>query len=203
MDRGRVAEVWVYYGLVDLYFGFHNDDIAFEDSARFAEIMGLEKFLKAVVLFHRFEEYESVSDTEASEKVNDIAKLLGHDIKCMLKEISKLGVTDIDRIKTLDFDGYLGKDLVRAVKAGYMETRYPVPKPVSDSFPIPGAHGFTHDPLCSSGITKFIYAICNACFYHLRANVDFTKVRMDLVAQFAHKESFSRFGNLFWEARCR
>lgn len=60
MDRARVAKVWIYYGLADLYFAFDNDDIAFEDSARFAEIMGLEKFLKAVLLFHRPAEYESL-----------------------------------------------------------------------------------------------------------------------------------------------
>jgi len=202
MDRAQVAKVWVYYGLTDLYFAFDNDDVAFEESARFAEIMGLEKFLKAVLLFYRSAEYESLRDAEARLKLNEIAKDMGHDFKRMLKEASKVGISDIDRIKARDFDGYDGRDLVRAVVAGYMETRYPVPNPVSNSFPIPGAQGFTHDPLCSSGITKFIYAVCNACFFHLRTHIDFTKVGSDFSARFSHRESFVRFGNAFWEARC-
>lgn len=52
-------------------------------------------------------------------KLNEIGKDLGHDFKRMLKEVSKAGISDIDRIKAADFDGYDGRDLVRAVVAGY------------------------------------------------------------------------------------
>lgn len=199
MDRSRVAQAWIYYGLIDLYFAFDNDDVAFENSARFSEIMGLEKFLKAVLLFHRFTEYERLPDAEARLKLNEIAKDLGHDFKRMLKEVSNVGVGAIDSIKACDFDGYEGRDLIRAVTAGYMETRYPIPNPVSNCFPAPGARGITHDPLRSSGITKFIYAVCNACFLHLLTHVDLTKVKTDFSTRFSHRESFSRFGNLFWK----
>jgi len=178
MDRNRVAKIWIYRGLCDLFFAFNCDDVAFEDNERFSEIMGLEKFLKALLLFHRYQEYESVPDTEARSKLNQMAMKLGHDFDGMLKTALALGLVDIDRILATDFDGYVGAGLVRAVKAGYMETRYPVPNPISDSFPI--GNGFTHDPLASSGITKFVYALCNACFHALAAHVDFS----DVIRQF-------------------
>ncbi len=202
MNRQRVAKTWVYRGLCDLYFGFNSEDVAFEDNARFSEIMGLEKFLKAALLFHRHQEYEALTEPEAKSKLDNLAKDLGHDFKGMMKELSAIGLNDIDRIKKTDFDGYSGSGLVRAVTAGYMETRYPVPAPISDAFPI-GKTGFTHDPLSSSGITKFIYAVCNACFHMLSAHVDFADLRKQFREHFEHRESFGRFNNLFWEPRCR
>ena len=201
MDRDRVARIWIYRGLCDLYFAFNCEDMAFEDNERFSEIMGLEKFLKALLLFHRHQEYENLPDPQARAKLNQMAIKLGHDFEGMLKSLAALGLGDIGRILATDFDGYLGADLVRAVKAGYMETRYPVPKPISDTFPI--GNGFTHDPLASSGITKFVYALCNACFHALAAHVDFSKMIRQFRETYQHRESFERFNNLLWEARCK
>jgi len=202
LDRQRVAKTWVFRGLCDLFFAFDNDDVSFEDNARFSEIMGLEKFLKAVLLYHRHQEYEGLSEPDARTKLNAVAMKLGHDLKGMMKTVAGLGVDDIRRIERTDFDGYLGADLIRAVEAGYMETRYPVPRPISDTFPIPGTD-LTHDPLSSSGITKYIYAVCNACFHTLLAQVDFADLRKQFRERFEHRESFGRFNNLFWEARCK
>ncbi len=202
LTRDRVAKTWLFRGLADLLFAFHNDDVAFEDNARFSEIMGLEKVLKATLLYHRHPEYETLLLADARHSVNDIAAGYRHNFGKMLKELSALGLSDIDRVLQSGFDGYKGAALVQALEKGYMETRYPVPAPVSDSFPI-GKTGFTQDPLSSSGLTKFAYALSNACIYHLSQLIDLSDVRAQFAAQFSHLESFTRFSNLFWEARCR
>jgi len=202
MDRQLVAKTWLNYGLTDLYFAFDSDDDAFSDNILFSEIMGLEKFAKAVLLFHRHQEYEGMTHTDAKQKINDLAKGMGHNFKNMLKELSQFMADDIARIKKADFDGYAGSDLIRAVCAGYMETRYPVPTPISDSFPIKGTK-LKHDPLWSSGITKFIYAVCNACFASLSLDIDFTDLINQYQQKFGHKESFRRFNHLFWDERCK
>ena len=181
-----------------IFFAFDNDDVSFEDNARFSEIMGLEKFLKAVLLYHRHQEYEGLSDPDARSRLNAVAMKLGHDVKGMMKAVADLGVDDIERIKSTDLDGYLGADLIRAVEAGYMETRYPVPRSISDTFPIPGTD-FTHDPLSSSGITKYIYAVCDAFFHALLAHVDFADLRKEFRERFEHRKSFGRLNNVFWE----
>jgi len=202
MDRQLVAKTWVNYALTDLYFAFDSDDDAFSDNVVFSEIMGLEKFAKAVLLFHRHQEYEGMTPLDAKKKINELAKRMGHDFKNMMKELSNFMSDDIARIEITAFDGYSGSELIGAVCAGYMETRYPVPTPISNSFPIEGTN-LKHDPLWSSGITKFIYAVCNACFASLSSSIDFTDLTSQFSRKFSHKESFRRFNNLFWEKRCK
>lgn len=62
---------------------------------------------------------------------------------------------------------------------------YPVPKSISDTFPILGTE-FTHDPLASSGITKFVYALCNSCFHALASQVDFSKMLFQFRDKYEH-----------------
>ena len=201
MNREIVAKTWLFRGLSDLFFAFDNDDVVFEDNARFNEIMGLEKFLKAALLYQRHAEYESLSRNEAGLKLNKMAMALGHKFDHMLTTLADGGLRDVAKIRMTEYDGYDGDTLVHAVEKGYMETRYPVPRPVSDSFPI-GNTGINHDPLSSTGITKFIYAVCNACFHELSQTVNFTDMLNQLRDTYQHRESFARFNNLFWEARC-
>lgn len=209
MTPERVANTWLFRALCDLYFAFDCDADIFEDYARFSEIMGMEKFLKALLLFHRHSEYETLSDSDARKKIDALAKNIGHKFESMLTEAAQLGAVSIPQILDQDWDGYLGKSLVEAVYAGYMETRYPVPVPISNSFPIPVPErapveysGFTHDPLSSSGITKFIYAICNCCFSTLVSQgLQPEKMLAQFDERFDGREAFLRFKNCFWDQR--
>ena len=112
--------------------------------------MGLEKFLKAVYLYKHGSDYKNLSDEDGKKYSNKIAKGLGHDIKEIIEKVGmEIGIKEIDRIKKTNFDGFKGVDLIRAVNAGYIETRYPTPRPISDTFPIKGTDR-TYDPLSSS-----------------------------------------------------
>lgn len=197
MDRKLVAQTWVFRGLCDLYFGFDTEDKRFSDYALFSEIMGLEKFLKAVLLFSCHAEYEELPPEESARKLDKLAKRYGHNIKLMMKLATKAGLSDLNRIKETDFDGYAGRDLIRAVTAGYTETRYPVVRPISDTFPIKETQ-LTWDPLSSSGISKFIRAVCKVCFLYLSKSVDFARVLAQFDARYSGKDSFRRFKNLLW-----
>ena len=201
IKRDQVVRIWVRRALNDLYFAFDIEFDPFEGYERFAEIMGMEKFLKAVLLFARANEFESLPDTSAKIKINKIASSYGHRFDEMILAVTDIGIADFEKIKNTDYDGYLGSELVAAVSEGYMETRYPVPTQVSDKFPI-GDTGFTHDPLSSSGITKFIYAVCNSCYFFLSGHIDFIPSLGIFVSHFSERESFKRFNNLFWESRC-
>lgn len=194
--------MWVRRALNDLYFAFDIEFFPFERYERFAEIMGMEKFLKAVLMFARANEFESLPETSAKIKINKIASSYGHKFDEMILAATNIGIADFEKIKDTNYDGYLGSELVAAVTAGYMETRYPVPTLVSDKFPI-GDTGFTHDPLSSSGITKFIYAVSNSCYFFLTGHIDFTPSLDIFASDFSERESFKRFNNLFWEPRCR
>jgi hypothetical protein len=204
MTPDRVVNSWLFRGLCDLYFAFECDDDVFEDYERFSEIMGMEKFLKALLLYHRRTEYEALPNAEARKKIDELAKKIGHKFESMLSDAAQRGATDISLILARDFDGYIGKDLVGAVYAGYMETRYPTPVPVSAKFPVPGHPDLYHDPLSSSGITKFVYAVCNACFFALtEQGLQPKDMLRQFEERFSDREAFSRFTNYFWEQRCR
>jgi len=201
MESSLVAKTWIYRGLSDLFFAFECDDWAFEDHERFSEIMGLEKFLKAALLAEMRGEYEGLPNDQAKTLLNKLAMKFGHDFDRMLRDVANAGCGDIEQIKNTEFDGYQGSALVKALKAGYMETRYPVPSAIADEFPIEGTE-LTHDPLASSGITKFIYALCNSCFFHLAQGIDFSPMMQQFNKDYGHRPGLQRFSNLFWEERC-
>lgn len=203
MTPTLVAKTWAYYALSDLYFGFDTDEKEFSDQALFHEIMGLEKFLKSLLLLLEGHQYCHLDDQKAKMKVNCIAKTFGHNIKKMVQRISeKISQEDIENIMATDFDGYSGKDLINAIESGYMETRYPVPRPISDSHPVPNT-AYTTDPLGSSGITKCVYCLSNYCFLELRKRIDVRDLVRDFQKNYGHRESFGRFNNLFWDPQCR
>jgi hypothetical protein len=200
VDRQRI---WVYRGLYDLFLGFETEDPVFEDHAVFHEILGMEKFLKAALLFTRHAEYEALPDSDAKQKLNKLAQNLGHNFKRMFEDLSQLIPADVENLRTRNWGGsFKGDALIDALSAGYMETRYPVPQSASERFPI-GDAGFLHDPFGSSSTTEFIYATCNACYAYLASQVDFSKMKADLQQRFDHKaDSLQRFYNVFWEQRC-
>jgi len=200
MDRDRVAKTWLTYGLSDLLFGFATEDEAFEHNATFSAIMGLEKFMKAPLLYARHAEYEHLPEAEARLSVNGIAKFYSHKFRLMFDELETLAPAEFQRIRSGAYDGYDGDRLFEAAAGGYMETRYPVPKPVSDLFPL--GNGFYHDPLHSSGFIKFIYRLCNSCYFHLSAQTDLTDMRVQFAQVHNHVAALPRFDTIFWEARC-
>jgi len=113
-----------------------------------------------------------------------------------------IGSGDIETLMKGNFDGYQGDDLIMAIRAGYIETRYPSPTDVSDNFPIEGTDLYWN-PLSSSGITKFIYAVCNLSYHRLTEHIDFSDVLNRFKERFGHRESFRRFNNLFWDPRSK
>ena len=80
--------MWVRRALNDLYFAFDIEFFPFERYERFAEIMGMEKFLKAVLMFARANEFESLPETSAKIKINKIASSYGHKFDEMILEVA-------------------------------------------------------------------------------------------------------------------
>ena len=118
----------------------------------------------------------------------------------MLDDLIDLGVADVLPLMARDFDGYSGADLVGAIEAGYMETQYPVSTPIADRFPL--GNGWTHDPLSSSGITKFAYTLSGICFRTLGSKIDLTSILQRFRMKYGHRSEIDRFERLFFEPHC-
>jgi hypothetical protein len=109
LNRDLVARTWLSRGLSDLFCAFVlSGDPALEYQERFLEIMGLEKSLKSVLLYHRHAEYELLSGATARDKVTKIGQQYSHKFKKMLDELTNWGIADVAPLMTRDFDGYLG-----------------------------------------------------------------------------------------------
>ncbi len=92
MDRQLVATTWLYSGLQDIFFAFDKDDESFTYNNLFSEIMGAEKIIKAVILFHLHAEYEGMIPDGKKHKINRLAQGQGHNFKKMLKRLSEIGL---------------------------------------------------------------------------------------------------------------
>ena len=83
MNRAHITETWLFYGISDLYFSFHTDDMVFDYHSAFSGIMALEKHLKAYIIFNRANEFMNIPDGEAKNKIQSIARKCGHNFVTM------------------------------------------------------------------------------------------------------------------------
>ena len=107
------------------------------------------------------------------------------------------GEDALEGIVSEDYDGYKGSELVKVLRNSYMETRYPTTTQVYSSFPIDKKEGIYHNPLNSSGLHHFIFAICEFLVVALLPAIDVQKLLSNVTQQYNHLESFSRFKNLY------
>ena len=199
MDRNRVASAWVWSSLEDLHFGFTIDFEPHRPYKIFNEILALEKVLKALLLYYAGNEYENLCEEQSTKEIEELAKGYGHKIKKMLKEASNyFGKAALDSLKSCDFDGFAGSEMIRAVEAGYMESRYPTLKPIYEQFKIKNLDIY-RDPLGSSGVTKFIYAVNRLALLHLKSKLNMSSVKKRFTQTYGHMEETPRFINLAFE----
>ena len=197
MNKEHIAETWLFYGISDLYFSFHTEDMVFDYHSAFSAIMALEKHLKAFIIYNRANEFEKLQDAKAMKKVQSIARECGHDFSTMLTSCDKFSKSDtINNLLNQDYDGYNGRELVEVLKDSYMETRYPTNIQVSSKFPISNTE-FNHNPISSSGLHKFIFAVCEYLVTELASDIDQDKLLKNITDQYKHLEPFNRFKNMY------
>jgi hypothetical protein len=201
MDKKHIAETWLFYGISDLYFSFHTDEIVFDYHSAFSAIMALEKHLKAFILFNRGNEFESLQDGKAMKKVQAIARECGHNFPEMLSTCETyISTGAINKLLSTDYDGYNGKELSEILKDSYMETRYPTNIQVSSKFPV-GDVGIYHNPLSSSGLHKFILTVCEYILNELIPFINKDKLLQNVTDQYKHLEPFNRFKNIYMKSK--
>lgn len=195
MDRGQVAKAWVWSALEDLYFSFSIGSELHRPYKIFNEILALEKVLKALLLYHAGTAYENLCEEQSKKEIGDLAKRYGHKIKEMLKEASEyIGKSALDNLMSSDFDGFSGAEMIRALEAGYMESRYPTLKPICEQFKLKGLDIY-EDPLGSSGVTKFVYVVNRLILSQLKSTLDMKSVKRRFMHAYGDMEETTRFIN--------
>ncbi|MFC1335393.1 MAG: hypothetical protein G8D89_02090 [gamma proteobacterium symbiont of Clathrolucina costata] len=197
MDVKDALDTWLFRGISDLYFSFYIDDWVFDYQSAFSSIMGLEKHLKATVIYYKRDKYESLSTNQAKIEIERIARKYGHNFKKMIKVCNEcIGSNRLSNLVDQDYHLYNGTQLVSVLDKAYEETRYPTINRVSSNFSLDEPNTY-HDPLSSSGLHRFIYTICEFLVLELENNIDLDKLLKRFTEQYGHMEQFRRFQNVF------
>lgn len=202
MSKRDTVLVWAFRSIEDFFFAFKLD---YPDRfGPFFDAMGIEMMLKAYFLAEHACEYENLPENELAKKVNEIAKNLNHRLEVLVRVVNK-GPPDerLAEVLTLDFDGYKGKKMLRALEAAYIECRYPVSSPFHKKTPLLGKdgkhiRGAYEDPINSSGVSKFAYSVARILLDWIREKHGIALPRGYLVKLVAG-DAGRRFCNLFFE----
>lgn len=197
MDIEYYAEKWFFYGICDLYFSFHTEELVFDYYSSFFSIMAFEKHLKAFLIYHKKKELAGLEKEQLRAQVLSIARSYSHNFIKMITDINSLcECEEFSKLLQRDYDGYRGEELIKILRDGYMETRYPILGSVALSFPV-AQPGIYHDPLSSSGIHKFIFNACEFLIINLSESLNLEKILKNVTCQYQHLESFCRFKNVY------
>ncbi len=162
MDKQSIIKRFVVYAIEDLYLAFV---LGFQWSYQrtFFLEQGLEKVCKAYILGHKSAEYNNLTDEDAERKIQDICKNYGHNLTKMIDEINEASGNNIKSLVDVNYDGFNGAEIIKVLFPDmFEESRYPVSKPVAKKFSDKECQGINHDPIYSSGPSKFVYAVTNA-----------------------------------------
>jgi hypothetical protein len=197
LTRDEVVRVWLYRGIEDFFFAFKNDG-SFVRYSPFFNYMGLELVSKSYLLGCRSKEYENEPYQNGLHKVNAIAKNFSHEIGNIISEIQRKKPSGkIGALLSRNFDGSSGAAFVKTLESVYLECRYPVPEPVYRRFPVPGKKKMYMDPVGSSGLPKFCYALSIEVMGYIRDDFSI-KVHQSFLERLRPKTTYRRFRNLFF-----
>ena len=194
-----IIETWLSRGLEQIHLAFDLGEGPWLDYAPFFDYMALELFCKAYIIAQRSPEFEGLKENKARrEKADQIAKSCSHNLSEMLNKLNGIiGDNKIDHILSTDFDGFTGHNIVKVLKAGYCECRYPMPKSISQKFPIEGTD-MHWSPLYSSGLEKFVRAIGREVLKSLKTKFNLGIPRSYIDRVVLSKQSGGRFCRLFF-----
>lgn len=151
-----VVKAWVRSGIRDFCLYFELDDRWYDYNAFFLH-QGLEKLCKAYLLGDRSLYHETLNEGPARQKVEKVAKRLGHNLLHLLHKLDEAGVVSIAKLNEprTAIAPQTGIQAIEVLQKAYEESRYPLtPSPSHIRFPVKGKQGMFHHPRAESGLRK-------------------------------------------------
>jgi hypothetical protein len=168
LTNQTVIKTWLWQGLNHFYLAFELGEGKWLSYQPYFDALGLEVFAKTYFIAKRSEEFDGLSFEDAKVKIDVIARQHSHNLKNLLNALnSSIGENKIQHLLSSNFDGFSGSQICEVLMAANNEIRYPVPKPISENFPIEGTDMAWY-PLMSSGLSKFAYAVSREIMFALK-----------------------------------
>lgn len=168
IDQKTACRAWLRKGIEHIYFAFRVDSKDWSYRSYF-NILGLELICKACILSGRSKEYESLNSQQAKLTINKILKGFGHNFTEILGDVNALvGGNEIDSIKNHVFSNFTGQQFISIFSDALEEIRYLVPTLTAEKFPLTEKKGAYWDPLGSSALRDFVYAVSRVILRYLK-----------------------------------
>lgn len=198
LTKEVVVLTWLQRGIEDFFFAFKVQG-SFVRYSPFFNYMGLELICKSYLLGTKASDYENQPFQNGLIKVDSIAKkAFGHNLSDIISEIQKRKSSGIiGTLLSKNFDGFSGADFTKSLESVYLECRYPIPDPIYRNFSIQGKKGMFMNPVYSSGLPKFCYAVATEILGYIRDDFDI-KVPQIFLDRLRPKTTYRRFSNLFF-----
>lgn len=198
MSKEIVVQYWVNRGVKDFYISFEFEAAnKWHEYSTFFCYQGLEKICKAYLLATKAKEYERLSKEKALDKINKMAKGLGHELQkiiCLLCFENVLSSSDI----TKKNGGYSGKELIDILEKAYIESRYPVPRPLHRKYPVvtKGKHKMYSYPIGETAPIHFARKIALTIINKIESDFSIAISREKITNKISDK-NWRRFCSLF------
>jgi len=197
LDKNKVVLVWLLRGIEDFFFAFNIKD-PFHRYRPFFYAMGFEMVCKAYLLATKASEYVGLNEKQAISKVSKLAKKMGHNVKKLCENIKKsVGDQKVNNLLSNEYDEFTGHEFLDVIEAVYLESRYFVPDPIHERFPVKGKKDMWWDPQFSSGLEEFCHAFSREILSSLKSDFGITIPKSDLSRTVAG-EAGNRFCNVFF-----
>lgn len=203
-DKELIVQTWVSHGIKDFFISFE-----FEDANKWHEYstlfcsQGLEKICKAYLIASEIaskqKEYGKLPKKQALDKINKIAKDLGHDLRALMGRLCLKNVFSIT-VTAKKIEGYTGDELVDILEKAYIESRYPTPNPIHKKYPINGKSKYKmyYDPISSTAPIKYSRNIAVAVLRKIESDFLITISKDKFSGKIADKD-WARFCKMFFE----
>lgn len=201
-----VVRSWVRRGLHEFYLGYYISPSYKGQTWTYHNFLyhqGLEKIGKAYILGAKENHYKSLSEKDAKEKVDEIAKALRHGLKYLINELISYGALKEQELSSpITYErnrksAKKGRDgiengwkMIELLEKSYIECRYPVPEPVHTKYKT------SFFPLSSSGLDDFALKLGRIILLRIRERFEMIFTRRD-VSSINDDYAYGEFCKLF------
>lgn len=199
-DKEMIIQTWVSHGIKDFFISFEFEDAnKWHEYSTFFCHQGLEKICKAYLIGTKATDYESLPEQQALDKVNKIAKEIGHELRTLMGLLCLRNVfSEIDISQKIE--RYTGEDLIDILEKAYIESRYPISNPMHKKYPIhkKGNYKMYNDPIKTTAPIKYSRKIALAVLKKIESDFSITISRDKFSQKIADKD-WARFSKVFFD----
>lgn len=199
INTQEVTQIWISHGIKDFYISFEFEDAnKWHEYSTFFCHQGLEKICKAYLLLTEASQYENLTEKQALEKVDKIAKGFGHELQKLLGLLCLKGVlssTDMSQ----KYERFTGDELIRILEKAYIESRYPAPEPIHRRYAIKINSNLRmfEDPIGMTAPIKFSQKIALKILKKIESDSSIT-ISKDKISNKIADKDWKRFCNIFF-----